>query len=401
MKRWSVKKKMVLIVLLGVLLAGISYLAGGSRSVKKLLRNSYDGEAKTEELLVTVDGVLEKEEMELEVHARHYSQSEIREAFDAVMDCLDTLVLGENSGFDRIESDLSLVKKVEGYPISITWELDSYDILDTSGKLLSEDIPESGVMVEIRGILSYDEQEAIYIRKVNVFPRKQSEKEAALLRLKEEITKQDEESKEIESLSLPETLDGKKVTWEYPADDTPLILLLLSVVVAVFMPALKKQKDREAEKEKCEQMLCDYPKIMNDIALLLDTGMTIRQVLERMVRRYEKQEEKRYAYEELKETFYEMQSGVSEMEAYERFGERCNLAPYRKLAALLSQNLMKGTRGLASLLQMEAIQADEDRKAQGRKRAEEAGTKLLIPMFVMLGVVMAVVIFPAFLSMNV
>lgn len=401
MKQWSVKKKMVMIVLFGVLLAGCSYLAGKSRSVVKLMRDSYDGETKTQEVLVTVDGVLEKEKMVIEVDARQYSQSEIREAFDAVMGKLDVLVLGENRSFDRVESDLSLVKKVEGYPISIAWELDSYDIMDTSGKLLAEEIPESGVMVEIRGILSYDGQEAIYIRNINVFPRRQSEKEAALSNLRKEIQNQDEGSKETGSLSLPKTLDGKKVTWEYPADHTPLILFLLSVIVAAFMPALKKQKEMEAKKEKNEQMLCDYPKMISDMILLLDTGMTMRQVLARMVQSYEKHARKRYAYEELKETFYEMQGGVPEVEAYERFGERCNLAPYRKLAALLSQNLMKGTRGLASLLQMEAIQADEDRKAQGRKRAEEAGTKLLIPMFIMLGVVMAVVIFPAFLSMNV
>ena len=50
---------------------------------------------------------------------------------------------------------------------------------------------------------------------------------------------------------------------------------------------------------------------------------------------------------------------------------------------------------------MEAIQAFEDRKARARRLGEEAGTKLLLPMFLMLTVVLVIVIVPAFLSMQI
>lgn len=66
----------------------------------------------------------------------------------------------------------------------------------------------------------------------------------------------------------------------------------------------------------------------------------------------------------------------------------------------MSQNLRKGTKGLTQLLKAEALQAFEDRKANARKRGEEAGTKLLLPMFLMLSVVLVIVIVPAFLSMQ-
>lgn len=401
MENWSVKKRVIIILITGVILALISFLAGNSKSLKSLTRESYDGETKTEEVLVTVDGILDKESMKIEVEPQRYSSDEIKEIFGLVMDKLDTVVLGENTTFDEVVSDLDFVDKVEDYPISVAWELDSYDVLDTSGRIIVEEIPKSGVVVEIRGILSYADQEAIYIRNVHIFPKKKSKKEMAIDELTNALEREKEDSKEIQQVKLPQNLDGKSVKWRYPPNHTSWILLLLSVVAAAMMPALKKQKESEMQKEKNEQMLSDYPKIIGDFTLLLETGMTIRQVFERMVRQYEKQEKRRYAYEEIKETYYEMLGGVPEVEAYEHFGERCGLSVYRKFGALLSQNLMKGTRGLASLLQMEAIQADEDRKARGRKQAEEAGTKLLIPMFIMLGVVMAIVIFPAFLSMNV
>ena len=73
---------------------------------------------------------------------------------------------------------------------------------------------------------------------------------------------------------------------------------------------------------------------------------------------------------------------------------------YRKLASLLEQNLRKGTKGLTALLGTESEQAFEERKASAKRRGEEAGTKLLAPMFFMLAMVLVIVIIPAFLSIQ-
>ena len=105
-------------------------------------------------------------------------------------------------------------------------------------------------------------------------------------------------------------------------------------------------------------------------------------------------------YEEMSIALKEMRGGISEGEAYERFGKRCELTNYMKLGALLSQNLRKGSKGLAALLQVEAIQAFENRKSLAKQRGEEAGTKLLMPMMGMLAVVLIMVMVPAFLTMN-
>ena len=108
-----------------------------------------------------------------------------------------------------------------------------------------------------------------------------------------------------------------------------------------------------------------------------------------------------YIVSEMQKTCREMESGHTEAESYENFGRRCKVQAYVRFGALLSQNLRKGTRGLTELLKMEAIQAFEDRKARARRLGEEAGTKLLLPMFLMLTVVLVIVIVPAFLSMQI
>ena len=96
-----------------------------------------------------------------------------------------------------------------------------------------------------------------------------------------------------------------------------------------------------------------------------------------------------------------MDSGIAESESYENFGRRCDVQMYIKFGALLSQNLRKGTKGMTQLLKIESVQAFEERKARAKRLGEEAGTKLLLPMFLMLAVVLVIVIVPAFLSVQI
>lgn len=106
----------------------------------------------------------------------------------------------------------------------------------------------------------------------------------------------------------------------------------------------------------------------------------------------------RPAYEEIRIVCYEMESGVSESEAYRRFGERCGQAKYKTFATLLIQNLQKGSRQMADMLERESTEAWEERKRKARVLGEAAATKLLVPMIMMLIVVMAIVMIPAFMS---
>lgn len=68
---------------------------------------------------------------------------------------------------------------------------------------------------------------------------------------------------------------------------------------------------------------------------------------------------------------------------------------------MLSQNLKKGTKGITSILNQEADNAFEERKNLAKQLGEEAGTKMLIPMFLMLAVVMIMIVVPAFFSIQI
>ena len=90
--------------------------------------------------------------------------------------------------------------------------------------------------------------------------------------------------------------------------------------------------------------------------------------------------------------------GVSELQAYRLFGTRCRSQKYIKLVSLLEQNAKLGASGFLSTLQQESRDALQERKSHARQLGEEAGTKLLLPMILMLAIVMVVIIVPAFVS---
>ena len=96
----------------------------------------------------------------------------------------------------------------------------------------------------------------------------------------------------------------------------------------------------------------------------------------------------------------ELESGISETEAYMHFGRRCRLRQYSRLSSLLVQNLRRGNDTLLQVLQEEARTSFEERKNLARELGEEAGTKLLLPMMIMLGVTMLIIIVPAYFGFS-
>ncbi len=208
------------------------------------------------------------------------------------------------------------------------------------------------------------------------------------------------EKQQEDKYYLPSYLDGKPVAWSRPWDSSGGVLAVLSIIGACCIP-VQKQRDREKKRqERTRQMLLDYPNLVTRLALLLEAGMTVRKAFEKIALSY-KQKQKgnvRWAYEELLKAYYEMESGVMEERAYENFGRRCDHPKYRTLATLLIQNLKRGNRQLLDILEKESAEAFEERKRYARVQGEEAATKLLIPMTLMLVIVLVILIVPACMS---
>lgn len=365
-------------------------------------RNSHGGGDREEELEVSVGDV--KETVTVKVGEQEYSQGELDKVFRNAEEMLEELVLGENQSLDEVRSSLELINKIPDTGITVSWELDNYEVMNLQGELKEENLTDEGTLVKLTALLNYKEEMAESSFYARVYPPKLNQTEKLIQKLGEEIERLDQETKQEEKLILPSVVDGIPVTWSYGKNFRAAALLLIGIAMTLFLYVSEQEKQKDQKKKRDVQMALDYPQMVSKLTLYLGAGMTVRKAWYRIAQDYENQKEekgRREVYEEMLYTMHEIQGGGSEGECYERFGERCALPAYKKFGAMLSQNLKKGTKGLASLLKQEADNAFEERKSLARRLGEEAGTKMLIPMFLMLAVVLVMIVVPAFFSIQI
>lgn len=365
-------------------------------------RNS-QGEGEREEKLKVQVGDME-ETMNVTVEEQEYTEEQLEKTFQSAGEKLEALVLGENESLDEVRSNLKLISAIPDTGISVSWELENHDVMNQQGELKTENLPDEGILVKLTAVMSYKEEMAENIFFARLYPPQLSQTEKLLKKLDEEIERLDEETKEEEYLKLPSNVDGIPVIWKYGRNFRAAGLMLIGLAMALFLYAAEQEKQKDRKKKRELQMALDYPQMVSKLTLYLGAGMTIRKAWYQIAEDYEYQREEkgeREVYEEMIYTMHEIQGGASEGECYERFGERCALPVYKKFGAMLSQNLKKGTKGLAPLLRQEADNAFEERKSLAKRLGEEAGTKLLIPMFLMLAVVLVMIVVPAFFSIQI
>lgn len=398
------------IIFLVICINAVSILA--SLSETRLIQNSYYikrpyyGE---DEKTVTLDVGMDKEQQDVQVklQERHYTQSaEINQVMEKAKVYLDKVVIGNNDSYEHVTESLSLVNKIPDLQVSVTWNWDQKDIVNSSGKITISEEAVEGVFVTLTATLSYYDTKILYPINIVVFPKEKTDEERLLEKLEEEIHNSQLEDPESEYLKLPEVIEDLKLTYSDNEGKDRYVLNLLGIVAVICIGVSSYSQLEKERKKKNRQMLLDYPDIINKLVLLVGAGMTIKNAWRKMCLEYENKLEtskpsnaKRYIYEEMVATYNEIQNGVTEIEAYDRFGRRVQLVPYMKLSSLLVQNTKKGTSDLLQLLEYEAVQAFEERKEIAKRLGEEAGTKLLGPMVLMLFIVLIIIMVPAFMQM--
>jgi hypothetical protein len=96
----------------------------------------------------------------------------------------------------------------------------------------------------------------------------------------------------------------------------------------------------------------------------------------------------------------DMQNGYGFSEALNRFAETADDVNYRKLVGLLNQGMINGVKGLSVLLEQEVEKSQEEKRRQSRVKGEEISTALIAPMMLQLGMIIALIMIPAFTSMQ-
>ncbi len=183
-----------------------------------------------------------------------------------------------------------------------------------------------------------------------------------------------------------------------------LKLVCLGIIGCLGVYIGKDSELANAAKKRKEEMILDYPKIIQRYALYYRAGMSSKKIWKSICEDYLRQQKrgskKRVVYEAMLETYKAMEDGMGEIQAYLAFAERLRMPQYRKFVSLVTQLLSQGgDRALDHLLSL-AKQAGSERQNTARILGEAAGVKLLFPMFLMLLCVIGIVMIPALFSFS-
>ena len=387
-------------LLAGSLAAAVSLLsdltAGTRQQITELPKNGGLLQGSVPLTVETDDGV--SEQVEIRVPEAKLSPEELQGILEEKAAELEEGILGKNDSLQKVEWDLELPESFADSPVAVVWSSDRPEILSWEGKIGTAAVP-GGSAVTLRASLSLEEETLETAYDVRVYPSKETAAIGQRLQEKGDALNEEQPG---ETYRLPEEIDGKQLTWYRENGGTGQNLCLLLLAAAALAAVSAGKRKEEDRKKRQKELLRRYPELLSKTHLLLAAGLSLRKVFERLAadyRREKKRSGKQQASgEEILRTWYEMENGVLEQDAFAHLGERCGIPEYKSFALLLAQNQKKGGHLLPQLLETEVQDAFEARKRQARIAGEKAAVKLALPMGMMLIVVLVIIMVPALLS---
>jgi len=402
------KIAMILAVIVGGCIMGMLLCLSemDSKDVHVLQRGDYGQDTVNYEL--DLEYRHRQDTVTVPVEAVRYSESEIEELFENAYEEVNHIMLDENEDQEHVTRPLKLIREYEG--IAIYWEVEDPAAVGYNGQLKKELNEGEELVCNLYASFSLDGVTRIFNYPVRICGVSPSEQEYLLACIQDAIEQENDIHKR--EVKLPDEIEGYAIRFFRDGGSTGAVFLILAIVAAVMIALFYERKLQDRLKKRQEQMMMDFSEIVSKLSLLYEAGLSIHGAFARILEDYENKlnrsgkdvspshENYHFAYREMKLALEKIRSGESEGEAYAGFGKRCALQPYIKLGNLLEQNLNKGAKGMQELLLKEVQDAQEARRRIARKKGEEASTRLLIPMVLMLMVVIAIITVPALISIS-
>lgn len=147
--------------------------------------------------------------------------------------------------------------------------------------------------------------------------------------------------------------------------------------------------------KRSETLLSEFSDVVSKLALLVNSGMILREVWERAA--YSKEG---VIYDEMRRSIIEMQNGKAEVDALFTFGQRCIMPEIKKFSSTLIQGMEKGNSDLAGMLTAQSKEVWELKKQHVHRQGELANNKLLLPMCLTFIGILIMVIVPVFTNIG-
>ncbi len=432
----KVLKEQILCIAVSLILSALVFFSSAGSSIvtdgSSIKRSSYGSSNRTFSL--EVSGLSKENDIPLDitVSPRRYTKDEADEVFKNIVENIEGIIIKDDQSLACVSKDLNLVTRLKDYGVELSWDFypetgDPSDyrkyrhLIDDDGKVKNEDIPDGTVVTGYLSLVmstyivpektdSEQQNQKDYLKVkyhsepykiyVNVVPKELSEYELLLKALNEKISEANISGIGSDTLILPTELNGLNLSYHEAQDNTYLIFPFLGLIAAAALYLRQGSIEKEEKKKRESLLMLDYSDLVSKLMVYTGAGLTIKNSFltisenyDRLIKRNLRPD--RPLCKELRTLCYQFQRNMPESEVYIDFGKRINLKPYTKLVSLIEQNRKNGTKNLRSMLELEMNDAFEQRKTTAKRLGEEAGTKLLLPLFLMLAIVMVIIIVPA------
>ena len=355
----------------------------------------------------------EQEDIFLTVSARQLTEQEVKKRVEEAFVYLGKNMKGENESLSKVITALSYELDYEQFPFDKEFVADDYHLIDEEGFVRNEteyllslgytqqDI-QKGIPVNITATLWYGEQSFQETFYVKIFPKERSGVEKEFAQIKELLSETEEKASYQEGFFIPAVLDEIQIIRMDKESVTPAQILMAGIILTILLLLREQENKKKALENRRKCLMYSYPWFINEMVLLLGAGMQVKNIFCLLIKDYEEESEpnlnRKPLIEEIAAAVRGMELGMPEEQAYYRLGRRLGLPCYIKIMTLLEQNVKRGGKGLTAVFEQEELHALEERKNIAKRYGEEAGTKLLGPMVILLLVVMLMIMVPAFLG---
>lgn len=150
-------------------------------------------------------------------------------------------------------------------------------------------------------------------------------------------------------------------------------------------------------KERESALLLQFPTFGSKLVLLLRAGMTVPKSIRKIVA---DNKENTVLMTELSEMLRSIEAGMAETAAYEEFARRCHVKEINRFISVLVQSMQKGGQELSLTLSLQVQECWNARKDMAVTLGQQASTKLVAPLMLMMLAIIMMVGGPALLMFS-
>lgn len=397
---------------------------------------------------VNVDvGDIHDMEFDFSVSSVRFTEDEIENIFDKLYQEQKLVLLGKNEDYHHIKYDLNFKSNLDnGISMKINFrperfaedenekeiiasnseayknkkinDTDYYakyqNIIDTSGKVHNKNLSSDEVVegfIVLRFTTHTADREGLYKSNEYFIEAKVLKGDTTpIYELKTDLTNIindiDKDTLDKKYLKLPRIINDKKIIYKNKTNYSFLFVPVLLITVCIILYVKTKFDAKEEEKKVNELLKIDYPQIITKILIYVSSGLTMRNTIKLIANTYEKKKEKGYvkenrkAYEEMILAKKKLDNGMGEITVYEEMASNIKDRTYTRFINIIIQNIKNGNKDIKNILNLEVQDALFERKQRAKKLGEEASTKLVLPLMLMLLTIMIIIMVPAFMGMQ-